>query len=93
MKINKRTEKLIREAAVLGFAQGAWWAEYHKTPNKPYPHDSEVVHRVIHDAKFNTSDLYPTLAKVESEAFDEMERQCQQQRNDFLRAIVEEHNK
>ena len=60
MKVSKRTEQLIREAAVLGFVQGSRLAGQ----RVEIPKDSEVVRRVLRAAE-SFSDLYPTLSKVD----------------------------
>lgn len=64
MKIGKQTEKLIREAAVLGFVEGAWWAGMSIEQKENYPRDSVVFANVLRSAKSN-KDLYTTLSKVE----------------------------
>lgn len=63
MKVSKRTEKLIREAAVLAFVHGANWGRYGRE-DEPHPKDSAVVFELMHAAK-EFSDLYPNLSKVE----------------------------
>lgn len=60
VRVAKRTEKLIREAAVLGFVQGSRLAGREVR----IPRDAEVVRRVLLAAE-SFSDLYPTLSKVE----------------------------
>ena len=70
MKLGKRTAQLVREAAVLGFAEGARWAGYHHTSAEDranYPRDSVVLADALRSAR-SFSDLYPTLARVEREA-------------------------
>ena len=70
MKIGKRTAKLIREAAVMGFVQGSMWGEVQgykpRAERSPHPKDSEVLDRVMRGAR-KFPDLYPTLSKVEYE--------------------------
>jgi hypothetical protein len=66
MRLGKRTAKLVREAAVLGFANGAYWAADRSWSEceANYPKDTRVVADVIRSAR-NNADLYPTLSKVE----------------------------
>jgi hypothetical protein len=67
MKLGKRTDRLVREAMVLGFAEGCRWAGYVYQDNGSYPRDSDVVDRVYRTAgSFN--DLYPLLSRCEREA-------------------------
>lgn len=63
VKIGKRTAKLLREAIVLGYVEGAWREGGHKAT---IPADSDIVAGVLDSAKRNR-DLYPTLSRVESE--------------------------
>lgn len=64
MKLGKRTERLVREAMVLGFVEGVRWAGGLVGDLDDYPPDSAVQRRVYKAAhKFN--DLYPLLSKVE----------------------------
>lgn len=69
MRLGKRTEKLVREAAVAGFVMGTRWAGWHPPPGVPagedaFPLDSEIVSRAYRcAAKF--PDCYPTLSKAE----------------------------
>lgn len=63
MKVSKRTERLIREAAVAGFACGHLLGPRDRD-DEPYPKDRAVVGIVLGAAR-SCSDLYPTLAKVE----------------------------
>lgn len=66
MKLGKRTERLVREAMVLGFAEGARWAGYihHDEVALRYPKDSDVLKRVYRTAG-SFEDLYPLLSRVE----------------------------
>lgn len=66
MRLGKRTAKLVREAAVLGFANGAYWAADRtwSEVEANYPKDTAVVVDVVRAAR-NNADLYPTLSKVE----------------------------
>lgn len=70
MKVSKRTERLIREAAVMGFVQGAMWGAAHPrymvagARESGYPRDSQVVADVLRSAHDN-SDHYPMLSKVD----------------------------
>jgi hypothetical protein len=67
VKVGKRTAKLIREAAVLGFVNGAFWAGYNHRDPSIYPKDSAVLDQVLRSAQSN-SDLYPTLSRAEMPA-------------------------
>lgn len=66
MRLGKCTAKLVREAAVLGFANGAYWAADRpwSEVEANYPKDTAVVADVIRSARSN-GDLYPTLSKAE----------------------------
>jgi hypothetical protein len=65
--IGPRTAKLLWEAMVLGYANGAWDG----TPRDKrggvdrarYPKDSEIVASVLRSAK-SQKDLYPTLGRL-----------------------------
>lgn len=61
MKLGKRTARLVREAAVLGYVNGAW-----AMGGQPatIPPDSAIVAGVIRAARAH-SDLHPTLARAE----------------------------
>lgn len=64
MRLGKRTSRLVREAMVLGFAEGACWGGYRW--DREYPADTEVQDRVFKVAR-SLNDLYPLLSKVEGE--------------------------
>lgn len=65
--IDKRTARLVREAMVLGYANGAWdgHAKARGGQDLPddYPKDSEVVAGVLRSAR-SSKDLYPTLGRL-----------------------------
>lgn len=63
MKLGKRTAKLVREAAVMGYVHGFRHGAY--APEDPFPKDSAIVFVVLDAAKRNKN-LYPTLGLVES---------------------------
>lgn len=85
MKVGKRTAKLLREAMVLAFVEGARWGEYHGK-DEEFPKDSSIVARVL-EASVSMSDLYPTLSKTEdAQAADEERRRRQMQ---LLSALVQ----
>lgn len=63
MKIGKHTAKLLREAIVLAYVEGACWGRANDREVK-HPRDSEVVNRVL-SASVSFSDLYPTLSKLD----------------------------
>lgn len=64
MKISKRTARLVREAAVLGFVNGVWSAKGTAPRSTDIPPDSAVVAEVIRAAR-SFADLYPLLAHAE----------------------------
>lgn len=64
MKLGKRTAKLVREAMVLAFVEGAY-AESAGLGAK-IPPDRDIVIRVLRAARAN-ADLYPSLSKVEAD--------------------------
>jgi hypothetical protein len=64
MRLGKRTAKLVREAMVLGFVEGAW-AETTGL-GATIPPDREIVIRVLRAARAHP-DLYPSLSKVEAD--------------------------
>jgi hypothetical protein len=84
MRLGKRTARLVREAAVMGFVQGSMWGEVqgHKprAERSPHPKDSEVLDRVMLGARKH-SDLYPALSKVEYEPLP---------RPDLLKALLDQ---
>lgn len=67
MRLGKRTARLVRQAMVMGFVHGVQhganrsWRE----AEDEFPGDSVIVANALRAARKN-SDLYPTLAKVES---------------------------
>lgn len=61
MRVGKRTARLIREAAVLGFVNGAWSAT---GPGARIPPATAVFAEVVRSAR-DMPDLYPTLSRVE----------------------------
>ncbi len=62
MRLGKRTERLVREAMVLGFAEGARWAG--RVDPEAHPNDSTVQDWVFSTAR-SFNDLYPLLSRVE----------------------------
>jgi hypothetical protein len=71
MRVGKRTAKLIREAAVMGFVQGTMWGRAFpdRREEEQFPRDSDILGRVMRGARSHR-DLYPTLSKVEDEVAD-----------------------
>ncbi|WP_033288273.1 hypothetical protein [Amycolatopsis jejuensis] len=68
MILGKRTAKLVREAIVLAHVHGVLWGHaFPRSSGEPYPKDSAVVAKVLRAAKSHR-DLYPTLARVESDS-------------------------
>ncbi len=61
MKISHHTERLIREAAVIGYVNGAW-AMGGQPAN--IPSDLDILAGVLRTARSN-ADFYPTLSGVE----------------------------
>ncbi|HET9144079.1 hypothetical protein [Actinophytocola sp.] len=61
MKISHHTERLIREAAVLGFVNGFWSAG---GQSGDVPPDLDILAGVLRAARSN-ADLYPTLSGIE----------------------------
>jgi len=64
MKLGKRTKSLVREAMVVGFAEGARFGGFVLTDPDEYPRDSDVEDRAYSTAR-SYDDLYPLLSKVE----------------------------
>lgn len=60
MKLGKRTARLVREAAVLGFVNGAWSVGF----EPPIPPDMTILADVLRAARSN-ADLYPALSRAE----------------------------
>ena len=65
--VGPRTAKLLWEAMVLGYANGAWDGtprdEHGGVDRARYPKDSEIVAGVLRSAK-SQKDLYPTLGRL-----------------------------
>lgn len=73
-----RQEVLLREAMVLGFAEGARFGGYIMPVDDPsgYPKDSEVVRRVLRTAR-SFNDTFPALATVEPQTpYLSVDRTC-----------------
>jgi len=69
VRLGKRTARLVREAAVLGFVEGAWWRGGHTTAadaRADYPKDADVLAWVMRSARSNR-DLYPLLSNVDDD--------------------------
>lgn len=67
MKLGKRTARLVREAAVLGFVHGSRWGQANPrvlSAKEQFPRDSEIVADVLWASK-SFRDLYPTLCRAE----------------------------
>ena len=62
MKVGKRADALIREAAVAGYVNGFWDAGGRSTTD--VPPDTIVTAEVFRTARAHP-DLYPTLSRVE----------------------------
>lgn len=65
--IGPRTAKLLWQAMVLGYANGAWDGtprdERGEVDRARYPKDSEIVAGVLRSAK-SQKDLYPDLGRL-----------------------------
>ena len=65
--IGPRTAKLLWEAMVLGYANGAWdgapRTETGGIDRERYPKDQEIIAGVLRSAK-SQKDLYPTLGRL-----------------------------
>jgi hypothetical protein len=69
MRLGKRTTRLVREAIVLGFVEGAHWGRFWDGQIEGvYPKDSAVVARVLRAARSNR-DLYPMLGRVDQDQY------------------------
>jgi hypothetical protein len=66
VKVGKRTAKLIREAAVMGFVHGSMWGRAFpdRHGGEQFPRDSDILARVMRGARSHR-DLYPTLGRAE----------------------------
>lgn len=82
MKIGKRTARLVREAAVLGFVNGA----HSVTPEANIPKDSAIVANVIRAAR-SIPDLYPLLSRAEFPADDPAVAWLEAQQAEHLEAL------
>lgn len=61
--LSKREQRLVREAAVMGYVQGV--RSQPGSHGATIPHDNEIVTRVI-DACAAMRDLYPTIYRAGS---------------------------
>lgn len=72
MKLGKRTARLVREAAIMGFVHGAMWGrvqgrrQVRNDEEDQFPRDSDILLRVMRGARSN-GDLYPLLSKADIE--------------------------
>lgn len=88
MKISHHTERLIREAAVLGYVNGAWSAGAQPGSTPP---DLDILAGVLRTARSN-ADLYPTLSGIEfSESNPVVAHMATEdaERLDVLRALLD----
>jgi len=60
VRLGKCTARLVQEATVLGYVNGAWSA----TASPPIPPDLDVLADVLRAAR-NHADLYPVLSRAE----------------------------
>lgn len=61
-QLDPRKGSVLREAMVLGFAEGVLW-EWLDTNAETYPRDTDVVNKVLCGARRH-ADLYPALAFI-----------------------------
>lgn len=65
--LKPRDQRLVREAAVMGFVQGTRAGSQRYDDGEPFPKDMEIVERVL-IAMEGFPDLYPTFRRLSRRA-------------------------